>query len=227
MVMMQQLYVGSGPLFTRTSSITGVRQLGCYTRRPIQSHTALSYVTKYARVAELLLTLQGKLPYSAGLDDDSPASRRLRMNAVYGFDGYVVSSPAIAARKGCSTLKSRCGGSGSFGAPTAFSSGREPTVFWEGRRSPIAQTRSEYAAARSCSLRTSDRSTAPVDEGYPLVTASRSKSSGKWASPRLRAVDAPRRNADRVMNSTTAGAFSKYSHTSTRSLGITSVGDIS
>src|SRR4051812_26720117 len=169
-------------------------------------------------MADLLLTPQGKLPYYAGFDDDSPISRRLRMNGVYGFDGYVVSSPAIAARKGCSTLKSRCGGSGAFGATT---------VSWYRRRSPIAQTRSEYVAARSCNLRTSDNSTAPVDDGYPLVTSSMSKSSGKWASPILSAVDAPRRNADRVMNSTTAGAFSKYFYTSTRSLGITSVGDIS
>src|SRR3954465_1567445 len=38
------------------------------------------------------------------------------MKGVYGFDGYVVNSPAIAARNGCSTLKSRCGGSGSLGA---------------------------------------------------------------------------------------------------------------
>src|SRR3954464_10162969 len=104
-------------------------------------------------MAELLLMPQGKLPYSAVVDDDSPTSRRLRMNAVYGFDGYVISSPAIAARKGCSTLKSRCGGSGSFGATI---------ISWYGRRSPIAQTRSEYMEARSCNLRTSDSSTTPV-----------------------------------------------------------------
>src|SRR3954468_6251745 len=76
------------------------------------------------------------------------------MNAVYGLDGYVVSSPAIAARKGCSTLKSRCGGSGSLGTTT---------VSWYGRRSPIAQTRSEYVAARSCNLRTSESSTALLE----------------------------------------------------------------
>src|SRR3954463_13626590 len=106
-------------------------------------------------MADLLLTPKGQLSYYAGFDEDSPTSRRLRMNGVYGFDGYVVSSPAIAARKGCSTLNSRCGVSGSFGATT---------VSWYGRRSPIAQTRSEYVSARSCNLRTSDRSTAPVDD---------------------------------------------------------------
>src|SRR3954466_9061701 len=107
-------------------------------------------------MAELLLTPQGTISYSAGFDVDSPPPLRLRMNGVYGFDGYVISSPAIAARKGCSTLKSRCGGSGSFGTTT---------VSWYGRRSPIAQTCSEYAAARSCNLRTSESSTAPVDDG--------------------------------------------------------------
>src|SRR3954468_22715493 len=107
-------------------------------------------------MADLLLTPQGKLSYSAGLDDDSPTPRRLRMNSVYGFDGYVVSSPAIAARKGCSTLKSRCCGSGTLGVTT---------VSWYGKRPPIAQTRSEYIAARSVNLSTSESSTAPVDKG--------------------------------------------------------------
>ena len=69
-------------------------------------------------MAELLLTPQGNLAYSAGFDDDSPPPLRLRMKGVYGFDGYVVNSPAIAARKGCSILKSRCYGSESLGATT-------------------------------------------------------------------------------------------------------------
>src|SRR3954463_12367581 len=78
------------------------------------------------------------------------------MKGVYGFDGYVVNSPAIAARKGCSTLKSRCCGSGALGATT---------VSWYGGGAPLAQTRSEYIAARSVNLSTSESSTTPVTTG--------------------------------------------------------------
>src|SRR3954470_17370817 len=56
MMMMQQLYVGSGPFITRTSSIMGVRQLGCYT----------------ARLLEFSIT--GRLPSKLG----GAAYRRLR-----------------------------------------------------------------------------------------------------------------------------------------------------
>src|SRR4051812_49964370 len=97
------------------------------------------------------------------------------MNAAYGFDGYVVSSPAIAARKGCSTLKSRCGGSGSLGTTT---------VSWYGRRSPIAQNPPRNGGGGLSNLGTRETPTRPATNGRPPSTPPMPKPPGKGAGPK-------------------------------------------